>query len=83
MVRFKCGCIGFPVDSKQYVCVSSCEEPDQQPYLTVRRVTTDCQDSFEPLDEIELIQWMTRINGAISDGERYRNIRRVVKEFFA
>lgn len=83
MVRFNCGCIGFPIDAEQFVCLSPCEEPDTSPYLTIRQVTKGSQDVFEPLSDAERQDWLMKLNAVIGDGERYRRLKWTIKEFLA
>lgn len=82
MVRFNCGCIGFPVNAEQYICISPCEEPDSPPYLTLRQISSGQQTS-EPLSDAELKFWVAHVNETVRDGERYKMLQRVVKDFLA
>lgn len=80
MVRFKCGCIGFPINSEQFACISPCEEPDVPPYMTIRQVTKGAQDVYEPLEAAERQEWLAKLNHSVRDGERFRAFQRTIKD---
>ncbi len=86
MVRFKCGCIGFPMDKTRFICLDPCDDDvaklgGETIFLSFRMIEPGRQDSYELLSDQDLARWQSQINGLLEDGRRYRKLQQAYREF--
>jgi len=83
MVRFKCGCIGFPMNDTTYMCLRPCDSDGSMPgvFFSLRAITPGSQDSYTRLEDTAVAELQCEVNGVLNDGYRYRDLQQSVKAF--
>lgn len=80
LVKYECGCIGFPPDNGNVVLVSSCDNDINSDSLTLQAATplrAACivQKKFEPLEPKENLEIIQTIGQLIHEGYKFRRLR--------
>ncbi len=79
-VKWECGCIGLPPEitepyNGQSVILEPCDSSDLELYWFMR---DQSGKKYKPLDEIETSLMNTKIQAALADAGRFRDIKRAL-----
>jgi len=82
LVRFDCGCIGFAPDKDgNALIVEACDSDDGERISFFEQSMKNMDNtikSYKPLTEIGVGQLKTKIQCLISDGYKFREIKRLL-----
>ena len=84
LVKYECGCIGFPPDKGNVVLVSHCESDINSDSLTLQaatpvRAACIADKKFKPLEPKENLEIIQTIGQLIREGYKFRRLRSLLK----
>ncbi len=84
LVKYECGCIGFPPDNGNVVLVSCCDDDIHSDPLTMQaatplRAASIALKKFNPLDPKENLDVIQSIGELIHEGYKFRRIQSLLK----
>ena len=80
LVRFECGCIGFPAERGQTLLIEACDSPDGNLTLFSRKLgEIDTSKAFVALSEEEEQHYVDRLASLIRGGYDLHAVKALLK----